>query len=228
MFIVSHRYYHSIMTIDIVPLPPDASKSCAYGVPYLTCCFVVLTCLRAEPYALNHGRCGHSFCAVCVLKWAFNAIHRGCAYWHEPLECPLCRAELPHATDRTSRTMCTFPFVPNRLSDATITSLLAVLKDAADFKDAVRANAAEEPSRGWHGVVDEKVAVWGEGKSARVEWERRARSVLSCMSLSMGRSLTFASIVHLRNQERQEGDDLARHQLDNPSGRRLHRVQGSS
>ncbi|KAI0653298.1 hypothetical protein C8Q70DRAFT_888627, partial [Cubamyces menziesii] len=78
----------------------------------------------ACPYSLTPGRCGHSFCALCVLKWCFAAVHRGCGYWHDSLECPLCRAELPYTSDLTPRSIFSFPFSPNRLADGAIKALV--------------------------------------------------------------------------------------------------------
>ncbi|KAI9060921.1 hypothetical protein FKP32DRAFT_995665 [Trametes sanguinea] len=82
----------------------------------------------ACPYTLNSARCGHSFCALCILKWCFAAVHRGCGYWHDSLECPLCRAELFYTPDITPRSIFTFPFVPNRLADSAIQALLETVK----------------------------------------------------------------------------------------------------
>ncbi|KAI0793738.1 hypothetical protein C8Q74DRAFT_1244514 [Fomes fomentarius] len=129
----------------------------------------------AEPYLLDNALCGHTFCAVCVLKWAFARIHRGCGYWHEALECPLCRALLPYTADNAPRNMHTFPFILNRIADASIKSLLTILKEAAGSKTAVCVNAGVVRSGTWHGKVDGEVIPWGEGESARVEWENRAR-----------------------------------------------------
>ncbi len=133
---------------------------------------------RANPYLLNNGRCGHAFCAICILKWAFAAVHRGCGYWHEALECPLCRATLPYTTDATPRNICTFPFLPDRLADTVIKSHLTVLQDAADLKARPTANCdVGRPHDGirWLGEVDEQVLAWGQGKASRTEWEQRER-----------------------------------------------------
>ncbi|KAH9940810.1 uncharacterized protein BXZ73DRAFT_75353 [Epithele typhae] len=95
-------------------------------------CFEVM----ALPYELNHGRCGHAFCALCALKWCFAAVHWDCGYWHDTLECPLCRAEMPFVPDQLPRLMSSFPFVPNRLADNTIRSYLDILKDAAESRSS--------------------------------------------------------------------------------------------
>ncbi|RDX50928.1 hypothetical protein OH76DRAFT_373075 [Lentinus brumalis] len=145
-------------------------------------CFEIM----ANPYLLNNGRCGHAFCAICILKWAFAAVHRGCGYWHEALECPLCRATLPYTTDATPRNICTFPFLPDRLADTVIKSHLAVLQDAADLKARRTANCdVGRPHNGirWLGEVDEQVLAWGQGKASRTEWEQREKNGKAEMAL---------------------------------------------
>ncbi|KAI0741339.1 hypothetical protein C8Q80DRAFT_1273797 [Daedaleopsis nitida] len=132
-------------------------------------CFETL----AVSYAVNNGLCGHSFCASCILKWAFAALHRECGYWHEPLECPLCRASLPYTSEKTPRALCTIPFIPNRVADAAIEYFLDLLKAAATRPEGSYVNAADGEL--WYGQIDEKVVEWGVGKSARVEWVRRAK-----------------------------------------------------
>ncbi|KIY53356.1 hypothetical protein FISHEDRAFT_19104, partial [Fistulina hepatica ATCC 64428] len=71
----------------------------------------------AHPYSLNAGRCGHSFCAQCLLKWFFSRLHKGCGNWHESVDCPICRQMVVITPDRVPRMDITFPFVPNRLGD---------------------------------------------------------------------------------------------------------------
>ncbi|RPD76312.1 hypothetical protein L226DRAFT_372864 [Lentinus tigrinus ALCF2SS1-7] len=142
-------------------------------------CFEIM----ASPYSLNNGRCGHAFCAICILKWAFAAVHRGCGYWHDALECPLCRATLPLTSDDTPRNICTFPFVPDRLAEAAIKSHLTVLLDAADSNAKPIACAKGQDGTHWHGVVDEQVIAWGQGMASRTEWEQREKSGKTQMTL---------------------------------------------
>ena len=130
--------------------------------------------LRACPYQLNHGLCGHTFCALCLLQWCFAAVHRGCGYWHESLECPLCRAGLPCTPDTIPRQMCTFPFIPCRLADSTIKMLLGILRDAAGI-DASARNACTSSGS----MVDGRVVAWGPNGNAKVEWDARDAQVSS-------------------------------------------------
>ncbi|KAI0697956.1 hypothetical protein C8T65DRAFT_743007 [Cerioporus squamosus] len=136
-------------------------------------CFETMAC----PYSLNNGRCGHAFCAICILKWAFAALHRACGHWHEALECPLCRAPLPIISRSNPRNVYTFPFIPDRLGDTVIKSHLAVLQDAADFKAKSNTTNSDASRNGvrWHGEVDEQVLAWGLGKASRIQWEQRER-----------------------------------------------------
>ena len=98
-----------------------------------------------------------------MLKWAFAAVHRGCGYWHEALECPLCRATLPYLPDATPRGPHTFPFVPSRLVCANITMFLDMLRDASDSTSVGEHGSGGEGCRSWYGKVDEKgvqLACW--------------------------------------------------------------------
>ncbi|KAH9929866.1 uncharacterized protein BXZ73DRAFT_77986 [Epithele typhae] len=113
-------------------------------------CFEIM----ALPYGLNHGLCGHTFCALCALKWYFAAMDCVCGYWHDALECPLCRAELPFVPDQP-RLMSTFPFVPNRLADDAIQAYLEILKDAV----------YEERALDWGEQVLTKLSSWGRRKA---------------------------------------------------------------
>ena len=65
--------------------------------------------------------------------------------------------------------MCTFPFVPSRLADAAIKSLLDSLKDAAKLcGGSSRTNAGCVGSSG-----DERIVGWGENGNLRRDWEAR-------------------------------------------------------
>lgn len=66
--------------------------------------------------------------------------------------------------------MCTFPFVPSRLADSTIKTLLGVLKDAADTGASGSARGAYTGSSLELGGG---VTAWGQNGNAKVEWEAR-------------------------------------------------------
>ncbi|KAI0640781.1 hypothetical protein C8Q79DRAFT_994876 [Trametes meyenii] len=148
---------------------------------HYTCslCYETMAC----PYTLTAGQCGHSFCALCLMQWCFAAVHRGCGYWHDSLECPLCRAELPYASDVTPRSVFSFPFTPNRLADGMIKTLVAVVKDAKP-DDAPTAGQGACPTAG-AGVgtgedksidpsaVSDRLALWREGGAMYNDWVER-------------------------------------------------------
>src|SRR5262249_30064825 len=72
--------------------------------------------VRACPYTLTPSQCGHSFCALCILKWFISRIHEACGTWHDPVECPICRSTLA-LTPPIPRPSITCPFTPNRALD---------------------------------------------------------------------------------------------------------------
>ncbi|KAG2757053.1 hypothetical protein P692DRAFT_20825006 [Suillus brevipes Sb2] len=115
---------------------------------YFTCplCFEIMAC----PYSLNPRQCGHSFCATCILKWFFSRLHRVCASWHEPVDCPICRSALFSTPDNVPRPDSSFPFTPNRTADNAIRGMINSLADA--------------------GLAD-----WAEDGHARQEWCRKER-----------------------------------------------------
>ncbi|KAI0682262.1 hypothetical protein C8Q76DRAFT_574255, partial [Earliella scabrosa] len=82
------------------------------------------------PYSINNPNCGHSFCAICLLKWVLASVHDCCGYWHADLMCPLCRAKLPDVPSTTPRSIQSFPFIPNRACKATASRLLSILAEA--------------------------------------------------------------------------------------------------
>lgn len=113
-------------------------------------------------------------------------MHRGCGYWHDSLECPLCRAELPYTSDHIPRSLFSFPFTPNRLADTTIKALVELIR---------RTNPQPESSSAGSGVCthvgrmdttdaavvsceDEKLVLWKGTGAAYIEWEERDRFVL--------------------------------------------------
>ncbi|KAI0630516.1 hypothetical protein C8Q77DRAFT_209623 [Trametes polyzona] len=132
---------------------------------HYTCslCYEVMAC----PYSLSPGLCGHSFCSLCALKWCFALVHRGCGYWHDSLECPLCRAELPYTSDHTPRSVFSFPFTPNRIADSAIKALVDIVK-SAKLRPGSSASAAEID-------LPEKLVPWCEGGALYQDWLHRDR-----------------------------------------------------
>ncbi|KAI0330935.1 hypothetical protein GY45DRAFT_1370418 [Cubamyces sp. BRFM 1775] len=155
---------------------------------HFTCslCYEIMAC----PYSLTPGRCGHSFCALCVLKWCFAAVHRGCGYWHDSLECPLCRAELPYTSDLTPRSIFSFPFSPNRLADGAIKALIDIVKNAKPETGAgsacVAATAGGSTIKGSSTFTTsdaDKLWSWREGGLYHEDWCMRDKQGRSEMTL---------------------------------------------
>lgn len=157
-------------------------------------CYEVL----AAPYSLNPANCGHTFCAVCILKWFFSRLHRACGGWHESVDCPICRSLLIITPETSPRLLFTFPFVPNRIAAATIESLVEKI---AKPPICSQAKVKREESEGaWSSHLkrergntcirkrertEEKelestsesvdINAWGEGGVMRAEWLKKDR-----------------------------------------------------
>ncbi|THV05543.1 hypothetical protein K435DRAFT_773718 [Dendrothele bispora CBS 962.96] len=158
---------------------------------HFTCslCYEIL----AHPYSLNPGPCGHTFCALCILKWFFSRCHSLCGGWHESVDCPLCRSLLVITPDHTPRLDVTFPFVPNRTAATLCESLVGRLLDRSGA--ACKMTVKREESEGvWSAGVDcgvkkrkfeevdmleaeslDGLSEWQEGGTLRSEWLRRER-----------------------------------------------------
>lgn len=104
---------------------------------------------------------------------------RGCGYWHDPLECPLCRTELPYPSCVVPRSVFSFPFTPNRLADSTIKTLIELIR-----KDDPQLAGGRKPSGINVGEVDttdtmasadddEKLLLWKGAGALHTDWERR-------------------------------------------------------
>ncbi|KAF8637659.1 hypothetical protein AX17_002727 [Amanita inopinata Kibby_2008] len=156
---------------------------------YFTCplCYEIM----AHPFTLNPAKCGHTFCALCILKWFFSRLHRACGGWHEAVDCPICRTHLILTPDRTPRTSLTFPFVPNRIASSILESLIEKLahppiasiikKEDTDGSwvsesgqtctaDCIRAPLKVKEEDGAMDVVS-----WREGGCLRAEWLKKDR-----------------------------------------------------
>ncbi|KAI0954824.1 hypothetical protein AcW1_006599 [Taiwanofungus camphoratus] len=147
----------------------------------LTCalCFDVMAC----PYSLVPGQCGHSYCAICILKWFFSHLHYECGGWHEVLECPLCRSSLPFPQDNVPRQLYTCPFTPNRLGDKMLTDLVDSMRDSGPEIAGSSKGKKKQKAVGGSSVT----AAWCEGGSARLEWqgrERRGRAEMKLITSS--------------------------------------------
>lgn len=148
---------------------------------------MLFTCVfRACPYVLDGHRCGHSFCALCLLKWAFTNLHSSCGTWHTSLECPLCRAELAVTPPDAPRPRSTCVFVPNRIADELLTSMVQQLADVLEPPEnsesshakgkgkASRKGTALDPI-----LLDDEEEVFGWRKKGplRKEWDQRDKCV---------------------------------------------------
>ncbi|KAG5636679.1 hypothetical protein H0H81_007209 [Sphagnurus paluster] len=148
----------------------------------------------AYPFTLNPGQCGHTFCAICILKWFFSRLHSHCGAWHESVDCPICRSLLVITPDRVPRPDTTFPFVPNRTAAAVAEWLIEKLRNTPPGPLVVKTEDSEG-TWGWatgcsrkkdaSKSPDEKedesadVAGWREGGLMRTEWLKKDRQVHS-------------------------------------------------
>ncbi|KAG2075764.1 hypothetical protein BDR04DRAFT_1005242, partial [Suillus decipiens] len=137
---------------------------------YFTCplCFEIMAC----PYSLNPRQCGHTFCATCILKWFFSRLHRVCASWHEPVDCPMCRSALFCTPDNVPRPESSFPFTPNRPADNAIRGMINTLAKEADSGNVSASSL---------------LADWAEDGHARQEWcqkERVGRHEMTSLAMS--------------------------------------------
>lgn len=153
---------------------------------HFTCalCYEVM----AYPYSLNPGQCGHTFCAICILKWFFSRLHRVCGGWHEAVDCPICRSVLMITPDRVPRSPITFPFVPNRVATAVVESLVDKLASSLpvvkqEDPEALRISDSDKEGRKRKREVakledldcspEVDLDAWREGGSMRAEWLKR-------------------------------------------------------
>ncbi|KAF8892147.1 hypothetical protein BD779DRAFT_1511128 [Infundibulicybe gibba] len=134
--------------------------------------------IMAHPYSLNPGPCGHTFCAICILKWFFSRLHRACGGWHEAVDCPICRSLLDITPDRTPRQETTFPFVPNRIAAAVCESLiekLGALSDRTGSERDIPCGRKNGKSKKDDEVEEQDFNIWRDGGSAKTEWLKRDR-----------------------------------------------------
>ncbi|KAJ7066557.1 hypothetical protein C8F01DRAFT_1080094 [Mycena amicta] len=99
--------------------------------------------IMAQPYSLNPGQCGHTFCALCILRHFFSRLHKACGGWHESVDCPMCRSLLVITPDRIPRLDITFPFVPNRTAAAVCESLINQLSVSSSSTPVIKREPSE-------------------------------------------------------------------------------------
>ncbi|SJL03883.1 uncharacterized protein ARMOST_07240 [Armillaria ostoyae] len=134
--------------------------------------------IMASPFSLNAaGQCGHTFCAMCVLKWSFSRLHRLCGCWHESVDCPICRSLVVMTPEKPPRLDFTFPFVPNRtasaICDSWVEKLACALSETKKGRGHKKSRArVDTPSDLPH---------WREGGAARKEWLRKRKALMSSL-----------------------------------------------
>ncbi|KZT10182.1 uncharacterized protein LAESUDRAFT_756366 [Laetiporus sulphureus 93-53] len=131
-------------------------------------CYDIMAC----PANLTPAQCGHTFCALCILKWFFTHLHDDCGGWHFALECPLCRTVLPVPPEVAPRPMYTCPFSLNRLADTVLTDLIDGLRGPDNR------NQSTGSGKGKKKAVDAGSSIsdaWNEGGASRNEWKDRDR-----------------------------------------------------
>jgi hypothetical protein len=163
---VEEKERHTSLLISQVA-QRDARATLSQLEEHFTCalCYDIMAC----PISLNPGQCGHTFCALCIVKWFFSRLHSACGGWHESVDCPICRSLLVITPDHSPRPDITFPFTPNRTVDTVVRDLVGKLAvvpsfDAAATKAVKGAKKTEE---------DTAMAEWRIGGSTRAEWLRR-------------------------------------------------------
>jgi len=136
----------------------EAKATLAHLEEHFTCalCYDIL----AHPYSLNPGQCGHTFCAICILRHFFSRLHKACGGWHESVDCPMCRSLLVITPERVPRLDITFPFVPNRTAAAACEALIEKLsRSPYDSSPIVKREGSE--------------GLWGSGSEDDLEWGRK-------------------------------------------------------
>ena len=117
------------------------------------CCLLLPTLTmtshsRAFPVVISASRCGHTFCAKCVLSHFFNSFDAAISGWRTNVRCPLCTNKLP-ATPEGSRTLKTCPFTHNRLVDEVLMCLIDSIGPAIGNENAGNDDAAVSELRKW-------------------------------------------------------------------------------
>ncbi|RDX42579.1 hypothetical protein OH76DRAFT_1362549, partial [Lentinus brumalis] len=86
----------------------------------------------ASPYTLNTLECRHTFCALCLISWAFKNIDEDS--WGSIIECPSCDASVVHVSATGPRSPDSFPFIVNSLVAVILQCHITLLRDAANVE----------------------------------------------------------------------------------------------
>ena len=136
-------------------------------------CYETMAC----PYVLHPLKCGHTFDAICILRWFFSKAHQACGGWHEYVACPICRSQLIVTPERIPRHEITFPFIPNRTVDAALKDLIGKLEHAGtNLKREPGTEVVRRPKvKREDGDVVSALDGWRSGGSTRKDWLRREK-----------------------------------------------------
>ncbi|KAI0078692.1 hypothetical protein K474DRAFT_1696910 [Panus rudis PR-1116 ss-1] len=152
-------------------------------------CLETMAC----PQILSPVSCGHTFCAMCILRWFFSQLHRPCGSWHDSLECPLCRAMMPYIPDDVPRTILSCPFAPNRLAEDVLQEMILELARLTDIPGDNHDEQGSVPGGGHDNkrgevkggtpaddiaaaiAASDSLSSWKRDGTAKVEWEARCR-----------------------------------------------------
>ena len=137
---------------------------------------------RAYPYSLSPAGCGHTYCAICILKWYFSNMCNDCVGWCYPLDCPLCRAVLPGSErpDERPRPMFALPFTPARAADERITNLIDSLCGPVPESPSKASSSKRSKGKGKKKQASSDAGPstgWEYGGALRAEWQERDRCV---------------------------------------------------
>lgn len=173
----------------------DAQTTLSHLEEHFQCplCYEV----TASPYTVTSPDCGHTFCAICILKWFFSRLHPPCGSWHEAVDCPICRTRFVLTPDSPPREPDTFPFVPNRLATTVITAFIEKIGShpvntathvKKEEEEEVQISGSKRPSgrkcsrktKEEEMEEEEKprtsaIDAWKEGGALRTEWLKKQR-----------------------------------------------------
>ncbi|KAF9779158.1 hypothetical protein BJ322DRAFT_443595 [Thelephora terrestris] len=140
--------------------------------------FTCALCLEiiAHPVTVPHPSCGHTFCAICMVKHFFSRFHRTCGGWHEHVECPMCRSILIYTPNQLPRSLLTFPFAKNRMADAAVVAMIDQLTAQIESTGTGIPNPCEDLEGikgGFKTDRESPLGVWRTGGSSRMEWLER-------------------------------------------------------